>query len=446
MDLKEELERLRRLKRERVLEALEGKIHRANEFFARKKEHPPSKSIEDVLPGAVRIQTPYGEIVRNTVSCAGTEGQASSWISVPGTDLAPRVTSSHLTQLSRDPGFDNIRLDKIAFIDTETTGLAGGTGTYPFLIGIGYFSESAFYVEQYFMEDYPREPALMHAVAERVNGFAALATYNGKTFDLPLLRTRFIMNRFSSVWEKPHIDLLYLARRLWRKRLADCSLSSIEREILKIERETDIDASFIPRIYFDYARGVRRDMMLLVFAHNAQDVASIAALLVRFAYYLDNPECEELFHAFDLIGLSKIYEMNGLVARAVDCMERALLYAKDDHLSHLISAQIAKIYKRQQRWAEAVEIWHAQIAGTTVFNLEAFVELAKYYEHRERNHHKATEIVQTALQYLQTGRELDEDASSQLMNQRFERMIEDLAYRLNRLRKRLGKSFSQEEE
>jgi uncharacterized protein YprB with RNaseH-like and TPR domain len=446
MDLKEELERLRRLKRERVLEALEGKIHCAEEFFARRKEHPESRSIEDMLPGAARIQTPYGEILRNTVSSNATEGQTSSWVSVPRAELASRVTSSHLTQLSRDPEFNDMRVDQIAFIDTETTGLAGGTGTYPFLIGIGYFTESAFSVEQFFMEDYPLEPALMHAVAERVSGFAALATYNGKTFDLPLLRTRFIMNRFPSVWEKPHIDLLYLARRLWRKRLADCSLSSVEREILKIERETDIDASFIPRIYFDYARGVRRDLMLPVFAHNAQDVASIGALLVRFAYYLDEPECEELSHAFDLIGLSKIYELNGLIARAVDCMERALLYAKDEHLSHLISAQIAKIYKRQQRWGEAVEIWHAQIAGTTVFNLEAFVELAKYYEHRERNHHKATEIVERALQYLQTGTALDEDASRQMMNQQFERMIEELAYRLNRLRKRLGRISSTEED
>jgi uncharacterized protein YprB with RNaseH-like and TPR domain len=439
MDLKEELERLRKLRSDRILEALDGKIHRADAFFARKEKEEKKKKIDDILPNGSVVQTPYGEVIRNEIYYETGSDKLSPWMSLPWLEFAAQINPSHLVQLSRDADFRNININEIAFVDVETTGLAGGTGTYPFLIGVGYFGDTAFNVEQFFMEDYHLEPALMHQVAERVKAFKALVTYNGKTFDLPLLRTRFIFNRLPSVWEKPHIDILYLARRLWRKRLPDCSLGSVEKEVLKIKREMDIDGSFVPRIYFDYTRGVRREMILPVFAHNAQDVASIGALLLRFAYYLDNPECDELCHAFDLIGLSRIYEMNGLVERAVDAMERALLYAREDYLSHLISGQIAKIYKRQQRWSEAVEIWHTHISSTSASKLESFVELAKYYEHREKNYQKASAIVEKALKHLNMREELAEFTSSGIANNRVEQMIEALNHRLNRLRKKKGK-------
>jgi uncharacterized protein YprB with RNaseH-like and TPR domain len=384
MDLREELERLKKLKSERVLHALEGKLHRAQDYFAQKAEHPNIKNIEELLPAAERVRTPFGVVVRNRLRCQAGSDDAAAWIQIPRLDMASRVLGSHLAQLSRDATFNDIALDQIAFVDVETTGLAGGTGTYPFLIGIGHFCQGGFCVE-------------------------------------------------------PHLDLLYLSRRLWRKRLSECSLGCVEREILRIERSTDIDASFIPRIYFDYTRGVRRDMMLPVFAHNAQDVASMAALLLRFAHYLDNPESDELTHATDLIGLSKIFELNGMIERAVDCMERALLYAKDDALSHLISAHIAKIYKRQQRWAEAVEIWHSHIEAKVVFHLEAFVELAKYYEHREKDHHRAKTVVEKALRYLAASKELEEYLGTEVSGVRFDRMIDALDHRLKRLRKRVDK-------
>jgi tetratricopeptide (TPR) repeat protein len=204
----------------------------------------------------------------------------------------------------------------------------------------------------------------------------------------------------------------------------------------------DIDGSLVPQVYFDYVRGLRRERIIPVFDHNAQDIISLAALLARFAHYYCKPDSQELNHAFDLIGLSHLFERNGQVSQAVECMERALLFARDEHLSHLISAHIAKIYKRQSRWDDAVQLWHAQIAGSHIYNLNAFVELAKYYEHRAKNHARAQEIVVQALKYLEIQRDLDDilDRESRIGN--FNAILNDLEYRLNRLKRRLVKSPS----
>lgn len=425
-----------------LIRKLGGKLSRASDYFAQEQQRPrlAPVPIDQLVPDAVPVTTPHGMVVQRRLALPLVSVDSHRGYVLPTADYVEAMNAETVAALGRDPALADCDIERVAFLDVETTGLAGGTGTYPFLVGLGYFRSDQFMVEQYFMEDFDQELALMNRLSERMPEFQAVVTYNGKAFDVPLLRTRFIYNRLRSVWELPHLDLLHLARRLWRKRLPSCSLDTIEQRILGIERVHDIAGSLVPQIYFDYVRGLRRERIIPVFDHNAQDVISLAALLARLAHCYRKPSSPELNHAFDLIGLSYLFECNGQIDQAVESMERALLFARDEHLSHLITAHIAKIYKRQGRWDDAVSLWHVQVAGSYVYNLNAFVELAKYYEHRAKNHARAQEIVVRALKYLELQRELDDLLNRESPIANFDAILDDLQYRLNRLKRRLDKS------
>jgi uncharacterized protein YprB with RNaseH-like and TPR domain len=427
---------------EAIIKQMGGKLHRASEYFKQEQQRPchPPVPIEQLVTGTVSVSTSRGVVVQRQLELPMESTPSPRGYVFPTADYVEVLDAETLAALGRDPALASCNLERIVFLDVETTGLAGGTGTYPFLVGLGYFRSGHFTIEQYFMEDFDQELALMSRLGERMAEFEALVTYNGKRFDIPLLRTRFIYNRLPSVWELPHLDLLHLARRLWRKRLPKCSLDSIEQNILGIERLYDIDGSLVPQVYFDYVRGLRRERIIPVFDHNTQDVISMAALLVKLGYYYRKPSSSEINHAFDLIGLSHLFEHNGLVDQAVECMERALLFARDEHLSHLITSHIAKIYKRQNRWEEAIQLWQAQIAGSYIYNWNAFVELAKYYEHRARDHARAQEVVMQALKYLEMQRELDDLLGRESHGGDFDVILEDLQHRLNRLKRYLDQA------
>ena len=149
--------------------------------------------------------------------------------------------------------------ERLVYLDTETTGLAGGTGTCAFLIGIGTVEGTQFVVRQFFLRDYPEEKAVLRALAEILDSFDGLVTYNGKTFDVPLLETRYALARLKSPFGRLlHLDALHPSRRLWRLRLESCKLTDLESAVLGIEREGDVAGSEIPGIYFDYLRTGRR--------------------------------------------------------------------------------------------------------------------------------------------------------------------------------------------
>ena len=156
--------------------------------------------------------------------------------------------------LVRDGAADGVDLRRAAFIDTETTGLAGGTGTYAFLVGIGYYTDDAFRVRQFFMRDVVEERALLHLVGETLDGFRAVVSFNGRAFDLPLLATRFTLARMAPrLADVPHLDLLFPARRLWRRRLTSCALSSLEANVLGVAREdADVPGRLIPGRLFRF--------------------------------------------------------------------------------------------------------------------------------------------------------------------------------------------------
>ncbi len=186
---------------------------------------------------------------------------------IPSADLSP------LNLVLRDAAMPDA--SRLVFLDTETTGLAGGTGTCAFLVGIGNVEGMKFVVRQFFLRDYPEEKAMLEALAEALEPCQGIVTFNGKTFDVPLLETRYALARMKSPLDRLiHFDALHPARRLWKLRLESCKLTDLEEAILGISREGDVPGSEIPAIYFDYLRTGDARGLQPVFYHNALDVVT----------------------------------------------------------------------------------------------------------------------------------------------------------------------------
>ena len=224
--------------------------------------------------------------------------------------------------LARDERLAGVEAGRIAFVDTETTGLAGGTGTYAFLVGVGVFEQDTFVLHQFFMRDYSEELALLSALGELFDRLEAVVSFNGKSFDLPLLETRFIMARQPlRLIGAPHLDLLAPARRIWKHRLDSCALSRLEEEVLGIQRtQDDIPGWLIPQIYQEYARTGDAREIARVFYHNAQDILSLVTLAARLcALLIDSPPSPPLDGTIpgeDLYGLGGLLLDLGQIDRA----------------------------------------------------------------------------------------------------------------------------------
>ena len=229
--------------------------------------------IEDLVSGQV-VFTPYGSHFETEQLFTSTHRHGSYEIS----DLAelsarPSHRAVRMARLrTRDPG-------RWLFLDTETTGLAGGSGTYAFLIGAGSIGEDGFRVRQFFMRDYSEEASVLHALSEYIARFDVLITYNGRSYDQPLLETRYTMCRARHPFGRlEHLDLLYGARRLFKLRLENCRLVNLENQILGFEREGDIPGEMIPYCYFEYLRTRRAHRLPPIFHHNVLDIVSLACL------------------------------------------------------------------------------------------------------------------------------------------------------------------------
>src|ERR1035437_5959705 len=212
------------------------------------------------------------------------------------------------------------------FLDVETTGLAGGSGTYAFLVGIAWWEGGGLEIEQFFMRDYSEERSLLFALAERIAERPVLVTFNGKSFDWPLLETRYRMSRKISVpTPAAHLDFLHPARNLWRLRLGSARLSELERHVLGWERGTDVLSGLIPQIYFDYLRGGPPDQLVPVFHHNQMDLRGLAALSSRILSLLGDAENVGQ-DGFELFGVSRICERRGNKSRARRLYEKSIAF------------------------------------------------------------------------------------------------------------------------
>jgi hypothetical protein len=351
----------------------------------RRPARPAPEPIERVVGGEI-VDTGAGAllVVRHEYPLAHRHGR----VSLDGLRRAPMELLGGAAWLDGAPAPAPTRL---LFLDTETTGLAGGTGTYAFLVGAGWLEDDRFVVTQYFMRDLDEEPALLSALAPVLEGAAALVTFNGGGFDVPLLETRFVLARRR--WPaRPNLDLLRPARRVWTACLDDCRLATLERAVLGLARESDVPGGLIPSLYFDWLRLRRAAPLARVFAHNRADVLSLAALLGWFGHALgDTPAIS----AAEWAGLGRLWETVD-VERAVACYRTALARGLGGEHAHLVRLRLAWWEKRAARWEAACALWETA-ARHGAFDPRPWEELAKFHEHRRRDFAAARSVVSTAL-------------------------------------------------
>src|SRR6266446_4496651 len=219
---------------------------------------------------------------------------------------------------------------KWLFLDTETTGLAGGTGTYAFLIGLAWWDAGGLQVEQFFMRDFTEEHSLLHELAARVAERPVLVTFNGKSFDWPLLENRFTMTRsIAAPRLAAHLDLLHPARALWKLRLGSVRLVELERQVLDAprlgwHRDDDVASALIPQFYFDYLRGGPIEPLAGVVRHNQMDLRGLAALFGKVNALLSEPGAAAETQSLDLFGLSRFLQRRGETDRAHLACSQAL--------------------------------------------------------------------------------------------------------------------------
>ena len=320
----------------------------------------------------------------------------------------------------------NIKVSDFLFLDTETTGLSGGTGTVAFLIGVGFFTKDAFVTRQYFMRDYNEENALLEALSSLLASYKGLVTFNGKAFDWNLLQTRYTFNRLQIPLKQIiHMDLLHPSRRIWKFKLESCALSSLEENVLSEFRVNDIPGAMIPSVYFKYlidrdAREIKR-----VIKHNEQDILSMVSLLLKINELLQNP-LDSAEGEYELLGLSRIFEACGENDDYVGCMERCL-ESDNSFIKEFALKKLAQLYKRKGDYEKAIKYWNDMVSQNESFNIFPMIELAKYYEHKEKNITKALEITEKAV----------EVSFKMGMNNNIYR--EDLKKRLNRLKIKAGR-------
>jgi uncharacterized protein YprB with RNaseH-like and TPR domain len=283
--------------------------------------------------------------------------------------------------LARDERLAGVDFRRMAFIDTETTGLAGGTGTYAFLVGVGVFDEEGFTIHQFFMRDYDEELAMLQALGELLDGLEAVVSFNGKSFDMPLLETRFIMARQPPrLIDAPHLDLLPVARRFWKYRLDSCALSSLETEVLGVQRtEDDVPGWLIPGLYVDYARSGDSREMPRIFYHNAQDILSLVTLTARMCDLLSAPLPSDAgVPGEDLYGLARLLNDLGQSDRAEAAFEQSALTSQNASVREMAMRDLAYLLKRQERREEALPWWQQLVESRAA--VYACEELAKHYE------------------------------------------------------------------
>ena len=291
--------------------------------------------------------------------------------------------------------------ERLVFLDTETTGLAGGTGTCAFLIGIGTVEGTEFTVRQFFLRDYPEEKAILQALAEILESFDGLVTYNGKTFDVPLLETRYALARLKSPFGRLlHLDALHPSRRLWRLRLESCRLTDLESAVLGIGREGDVAGSEIPGIYFDYLRTGDARGLQPVFYHNALDIITLAGVTVELARAIGDGGAASLSSPVDLFSLSRMFETAGSREQSVQTCQRALAGGLPEEIEAQALRQLALQHKRQRQPELAAETWRELARRPSPLALEACEALAIHYEHQQRDPQSALDFTLTALARL----------------------------------------------
>ncbi len=337
------------------------------------------------------VRTPCGDFFVSRSALNGDDVHGHARIG----DLA--CPSMESTACLATPRFSkDMSIEDGLFLDTETTGLAGGTGTFPFLIGLGWFKAGSFITCQLFARDFSEEKAMLTYLGELASDKRFLVTYNGRAFDLNLLTTRFILNRSQDpLAAMPHIDLLHPSRRIFNHRLENARLSTIEMQVLGVRRGGDVPGFEIPQRYFDWLQ--RRDGGLLedVFHHNRLDVISLASLLKHLADLMEDNQGMGHGHQGDILRMAGLIHERGDPAKAGRILE-SLLISHHPDVAMGARRSLSLIHKKAHRWEDAARLWQDLVAADPL-DLFAVEELAKFYEHHSHECERALEVVQKLL-------------------------------------------------
>jgi len=323
------------------------------------------------------------------------------WFSEPIGFPAPEgeLNPSALRLLASDACAEVRDPSQWLFLDTETTGLMGGTGTYPFLVGIAWWDAGGLEVEQFFMRDYSEEHSLLVTLAERMAERPVLVTFNGKSFDWPLLETRYRMTRkLAPPTPRAHLDFLHPARNLWRIRLGSVRLAELEKHVLGWDRGADLISAMIPQFYFDYLRGGSPEPLVQIFLHNQMDLRGLAGLASRVLSILAEPDAHNP-DGLELFGLSRICERRGETGRAQRHYAASIAADLPPETDRAARQSLARLAKRTRDFPLALELWESILSNSRE-GFEAYEQLAIYYEHQLGEKARAAALVHQALAEL----------------------------------------------
>jgi uncharacterized protein YprB with RNaseH-like and TPR domain len=346
--------------------------------------------LEDIVAGE-EVRMLYGNffLSRSTLNADDAHGH---WrvheFAQPSMKAAAFLIGNHASE--------DLSITGALFLDTETTGLAGGTGTFPFLIGLGWFEEDSFVTCQLFARDFSEERAMLTYLSEFAATKDFLVTFNGRAYDLNLLTARFILNRCQDTLSAmPHIDLLHPSRRIFSHRLGNARLSTIEMHILGVERDGDVPGFEIPERYFNWLRHHDGSLLEDVFKHNKLDIVSMASLLKYLADLVEGSEEINRSHHGDLLKLAGLIHDRGDLEKARRMLE-ALIMSHHQEVAMNARRSLSLLYKKEHRWDEAVKLWE-HLLTSNPYDVFAVEELAKFYEHHIGEFGKALQIVRKLL-------------------------------------------------
>jgi len=265
------------------------------------------------------------------------------------------------------------------------------------LIGVGRVCPDGFRVRQFFMRDYGEEASLLWALAQHLEQFDVLVTYNGKTYDQPLLETRYRMARAPTPFARlAHLDLLHGARRLWKLRLESCRLVDLENQILGVEREGDLPGEMIPYVYFEYLRTQQAFRVVPIFHHNAIDILTTACLTGIVPFAFREPGSARFAHGSEMVGIARWFLKAERKDEALDLLRRAVQMGLPDELLFRTLWDTAMLEKKMGNEPAELAILTELAEGRNPYRVTALEALAKYYEHRERNYAMALEMIRSA--------------------------------------------------
>jgi uncharacterized protein YprB with RNaseH-like and TPR domain len=387
-----------------------------------RKDAKPLYTIDQVLSGQRRA-TALGEtyIVETFYPADYRHGN---------TGLSYTTSLKMITEWGRVNHLVDCQPSAFAFLDTETTGLSGGTGTYPFLVGVGRYAEDGFHLIQYLMGDPAEEPALLTALTNDLHPCQAMVTYNGKAFDAPLLNTRFTLQGLTSPLPVlAHLDLLPLARRLWRDRLPSRALSYLEASILGATRtQEEVPGWMIPQVYFDYLRTGDARPLAGVLYHNAMDILALAGLFSRTVEMLANPLELDIQDGTDLVAIARLFEELGYLDTSVLIYRRGLEKGLPEEFFWETVERLSLLFRRRGDWPAAVDLWRKAAQHGQVY---AHIELAKYAEHELRDPEEALAWTHAAI---------DHAGNLRVPGYVRRKLLAELEHRLARLVKKAGQN------